>query len=243
MKYELTSDCRITTEGTVLCKPAFRIKALKDFGDVLAGQLGGFITDYSNLSQEGNYWVYDDAIVTDQAIVKDNAKIKGNALISDCAEISGKALVCENASISGEVEVCENAIVCGNVTIEDFSIIKGKADIGGECVISGHSIISGNATLTGSMKVIYSDIKDVTLSNNFNLIHSRIDSDEDFCILITKNIHTIVTKSRDCKKLLFSGCDDLLEYKQFLPARTAEHEIRLLENLADFAKAPIKLEE
>ena len=48
MKYELTKE----SKGNL-----FRIKALKDFGNVKKGDLGGFIEKTDNLSQEGNCWV------------------------------------------------------------------------------------------------------------------------------------------------------------------------------------------
>ena len=35
-----------------------RIKALRSFGDVKEGDLGGWIEKESNLSHEGNCWVY-----------------------------------------------------------------------------------------------------------------------------------------------------------------------------------------
>ena len=47
------------TQSRTLC----RIKALKDFGDVKAGDLGGYIEDYKNLSHDGNCWIYDNAKV------------------------------------------------------------------------------------------------------------------------------------------------------------------------------------
>ena len=63
----------------------YRIRALKDFGDVKAGDLGGYIESERNLSQEGDCWVYDKAKVTDEAKIYGNAKIKGYVVISDNA--------------------------------------------------------------------------------------------------------------------------------------------------------------
>ncbi len=40
-----------------------RIMACKDFGDVKKGDIGGFVLYINNLSQEGDCWIYDDAIV------------------------------------------------------------------------------------------------------------------------------------------------------------------------------------
>ena len=52
MKYELTDE-KIDVDGHTL----YRIRALKDFGGIKAGELGGFIEDEKNLAQEGKAWV------------------------------------------------------------------------------------------------------------------------------------------------------------------------------------------
>jgi len=46
-----------------------RIEALIDFGDVEAGDKGGWIEKESNLSHQGSCWVYDEAKVYDVAAI------------------------------------------------------------------------------------------------------------------------------------------------------------------------------
>lgn len=58
MKYRLTDET-IKRKGFTL----HRIQATKDFADVHKGDLGGFIENESNLSHEGNAWVYGNAEV------------------------------------------------------------------------------------------------------------------------------------------------------------------------------------
>ena len=79
-KFELTSEFITNILGTKL----FRIKALMEFGDVKAGDLGGYIEKEENLDHDGDAWVY------------------------------GNAEVCGNARVCGNAEVCGNAKVCGN---------------------------------------------------------------------------------------------------------------------------------
>lgn len=67
-KYELTNE-HIDAYGTRL----YRIRALIDFGDVKAGDLGGYVESENNLSHDGNAWVYGNAWVSD------NARVSGNA--------------------------------------------------------------------------------------------------------------------------------------------------------------------
>ena len=80
-KFELTSDFKM-----YLGMKLFRIKALVDFGNVKAGDLGGYIEKEKNLSHNGNAWVYGDAWVFDNARVCGNARVSGNA---DILQITG----------------------------------------------------------------------------------------------------------------------------------------------------------
>ena len=75
-KYELLEDDTIRFEGRTL----HRIRALRNFGKVKAGDLGGYIEKESNLSHEGTCWVFTKSKVYGDAVIfKDiqivNAKI------------------------------------------------------------------------------------------------------------------------------------------------------------------------
>lgn len=61
-KYELTSDTKVN-RGVVL----HRIKALNSFGNIKKGELGGWIEGEKNLSQDGDAWVCDNAMVFNNA--------------------------------------------------------------------------------------------------------------------------------------------------------------------------------
>ena len=67
-KYKLTEETKEWCGHTL-----HRIEALKDFGNVKAGDKGGFIESEKNLSQEGSAWVSDSACVTGSACVTDSA--------------------------------------------------------------------------------------------------------------------------------------------------------------------------
>lgn len=73
-KYELTSESITLPDGTRL----YRIKALRDFGNVNAGDLGGFIEKESNLSHDGDAWVCGNARVCGDAEVCGNAWVESN---------------------------------------------------------------------------------------------------------------------------------------------------------------------
>lgn len=81
-KFELTTES-ITNEAG---KKLFRIKALIDFGDVKAGELGGYVEKEGNVSQDDNAWVSGDAEVFGNAKVFGNARVSGHAWVSDNAD-------------------------------------------------------------------------------------------------------------------------------------------------------------
>ena len=87
-KYELTSETKV-----FLGKTLYRIKALVQFGNVNAGDLGGWIEKEENLSQSGNAWVSGDAWVYG------NAEVYGNAVVYGNARVSGNAEVCKIGTV------------------------------------------------------------------------------------------------------------------------------------------------
>jgi hypothetical protein len=99
-KYELTAES-VEFNG----KQLYRIRALKDFGGIKAGDLGGYIESENNLDQSGEAWVGGHALVSDEARVSGNAQVIGNAQVSGEAWVSGRALVSGNAQVSGNARV------------------------------------------------------------------------------------------------------------------------------------------
>ena len=64
-KYEILKNNSIEFNGKTL----YRIKALKNFGNIKKGDIGGFIEKEENLSHENNCWIYGDAEVFGNAKV------------------------------------------------------------------------------------------------------------------------------------------------------------------------------
>ena len=77
MKYELTSESKVVDGHTL-----YRIRATKNFSDVKIGDLGGWIEKVENLSQEGNCWVYNNAMIYGDAKANGMAIIYGNSRIN-----------------------------------------------------------------------------------------------------------------------------------------------------------------
>ena len=68
-KYELDKKDFIVVEGVKL----YRVVALRAFGDVEAGERGGFVESTRHLSQSGNCWVAGRACVRERGRVSKNA--------------------------------------------------------------------------------------------------------------------------------------------------------------------------
>ncbi len=83
-KYELTKETKRIAGTTV-----YRIKALRSFGDVKKGDLGGFVESESNLSMSGDCWIYDDAVVLDDGEVLDDSVVRGYSVVRDHSIVFG----------------------------------------------------------------------------------------------------------------------------------------------------------
>lgn len=124
----------------------YRIKAVKDFGDVKAGDLGGWLESENNLNHSGCCWVYNEAKVYG------NAQVYCDAKIYDSAEIFGNAKVYCNAKVRN------NAIIFGNAVIFGYAEIFGNAEVWDTFVrdnatVYGNAKVYGNAHICGDAKI------------------------------------------------------------------------------------------
>lgn len=76
------------------CHILQEIRALKDFDNVKAGDIGGYIESEENLSHEGNCWV--KGIVFGDSKVLDNAKVYGIAINTTVSE---NAMICRGCTV------------------------------------------------------------------------------------------------------------------------------------------------
>lgn len=125
----------------------FRIKALRPFGDVRRGQLGGLIEKEYNLSHKGDCWIYSNAVVKNNARVYDNAKIKGDAYVCCNAKIYGDAV------IQGSVSVFDHAKIYGNALVYEIAQIYSDAHVYGYAQVYGYSKICGTAHVCDDVHV------------------------------------------------------------------------------------------
>jgi carbonic anhydrase/acetyltransferase-like protein (isoleucine patch superfamily) len=143
-KYKLLLDKKIKTASGV---NLYRIKALRDFGEVEKGDIGGYLQSEKNLSHEGNAWVYEDAWVFG------NAKVYGNAEVSGEAEVFNNAQIYDNARVFGNTEVFDNAQVYGNAKIFDDAKVFGNALIYGNAWVLDNVCVFGNAEVYDDARI------------------------------------------------------------------------------------------
>jgi len=141
-KYELTE------EAIASGKKLYLIRALRDFGCVKAGSYGGWVESEENLSQEGDCWICDNAIVCDKAVVSGNGMVGQNACACDEARVYDDAVVYMDAQIRGSAKIHGRANVFGS------AYICGNADIHGDAQIGLSATVGGNAEVFGSAEII-----------------------------------------------------------------------------------------
>ena len=156
-KYEFTGETKIV-KGVTL----HRIRALKDFGKIRKGDIGGWIEAERNLSIYNTAWVFgqaqvynnafvaEEAIVADKAQIRDNANIYGNVSIYNEAQIYGNARLFDEAQIYDCCHVCDYVVVCGSACVSGNARITNNAFITGNARITNNAFITGNALITNN---------------------------------------------------------------------------------------------
>ena len=166
-KYELTDEA-IKIEGRIL----YRIKALVDFADVKAGDLGGFVLGVAVigddvdvdellgviLGMDGIDEVGDDFLFVsggeDEGItLVHRLGIELPALISGRANVYGAARVSGFARVLSKAVVTRMAHVSGNACIFDYALVGNNAKVFDNAKIYEFAQVRGNACVCGDAKV------------------------------------------------------------------------------------------
>jgi hypothetical protein len=108
-KYELLAGDVVKAGDRML----YRIRALRDFGDVRRGDLGGYIETESALAHDGEAWVHDVAqVYGPRGRVGGNARTRGEAWV--LGRVEGDAEVCDLVVIEEHAYVGGRTVLCGN---------------------------------------------------------------------------------------------------------------------------------
>ena len=149
-KYELIKEGKTTFMGRVI----YRIRALKDFGDVKAGDIGGWVCSYNNLSQEGDCWIYDKAKCLDKARILDNAKMFDNAIMYDNAKMYGNARMYNEAKMFDNAEMYDNSRMYDNTRMFDNAKMYDNAEMYGNAKIYGNAIMYDSSVMYDSTRML-----------------------------------------------------------------------------------------
>ncbi len=149
MKYAFTKETKTLPDGVILR----RIKALRDFGSVKKGDLGGWIENEENLSHEDDCWVSDNACVFGKARVCEYAQIYDNAIVQGSARIYGSAKIYGNAEITGDARISWGARVYGGANVRGRAVVQGLARVYGSAYIEGRAVVEGRSRVYGKANV------------------------------------------------------------------------------------------
>lgn len=167
MKFQILKNDYITLKHpTVIYKMVrlYRIIAMRDFGNVKDGQVGGYVESESNLDGDDKSWIYNEAKVFDTAVITNDSAIRDKAIVCGKSQI-------KNSTIGGY------ALVTGNDTVVDGCVIADRATVKNGLVIetdmfnaaaislsaSGHvrnSKLHGGSYISGNSQVTKSTLRD-----------------------------------------------------------------------------------
>lgn len=233
-KYEILKDQAITMNGSTI----YRIKALRNFGDVEAGDIGGFIEKEENLSPDGPCWIYDDAMVYHNAKVRDNVIVRGyahvynesqvlhNAIVEDHARVHGHGIVFGNARIKDNGSVFDHGIVNGFAIVQDNAVVRDCARVYGETIIKDH------ATVAGYMMVSRGTVSNSAILFGVGEINFDVSSKDDWTFYRNPCV--------DSGFITTSTKIDIWNYRSF--SGTAEEFIDMFERVDEHHRIPGELE-
>ena len=153
-KYELT-DITMEFKGIKL----YRIKALKNFSNVKAGDLGGWVSSEYNLSQYGNCWIYDNAICMNNSKMYDNSKIYDDSKMYDNSKMYDDSMMFEDSEMYDDSVMRDDSVMYDNSKMYDNSRMYNNSVMYDDSVMYGssemrdHSVMYDNSTMHDSSKM------------------------------------------------------------------------------------------
>ena len=147
-KYKLTSEL-VTIDGISF----YRVKALRAFGRIKAGDLGGLVEHRDNLSHGGSCWISKNVRLYGTARVYGNACVFGDVCIYDDASVYGNARVFGNACIYGSACVYGDVRVYGSAQIYDIAQVYDNAKIYESARVFGSALVYESARVFGNAKI------------------------------------------------------------------------------------------
>ena len=144
-----------------------RIMALRDFGNVKKGDIGGFVEWIDNLSHEGDCWIADNAIVAGWSRVSGDALVKNHAKCDGFVSVSDRAVIGDDALLEGYVAAYGDVKIGLFSYLKDGAVARDHATIFCQCrysnsgkrrvphvferaTVSGHARLEGRISMSGT---------------------------------------------------------------------------------------------
>lgn len=157
---EVTYNTRYMTNQTAT---VYRIRALKNFGDVKAGDLGGYVSSQDNLGRSGTCWVHDDSVVAGTGKVMGNSQVRDHSFIYSGVHVRGDSVIRNSTVMNNESKTLK--IV--DETIENQVIGKRVVETNKE-MVSENSIEDLDAMLE-AFKLLTSRMKNCLMKSLQNM--------------------------------------------------------------------------
>ena len=209
MKYEIT-NIEMNWNGHIL----HRIKALKDFilinrKEIHKGDLGGWVENKDNLSQEGSCWIYDECKMYENARRRGHSIGYGNSQQFGNSKQFGDSKQYGNSKQFGDSKQFENSRQFGNSQQYGNSHQFGNSMQDGNSMQFENSQQFGDSVQTGNSQQFGNSIqfgcsiadKDMSLSG-----HSSFETEDDIVILTSPTSGRQITIGSD--RNICTGCFD-----------------------------------
>ena len=160
LKYTIQEPARQLPDG----RKVKRIKALRDFGNVKEGTIGGFVEADDNLSHDGLCWIADDAMALGWSRITRDAQLRDRARICDWAVITDRCVVCDDARLRDSVFAYDDTVIGAQSILAEVVTVYGNAvircqprfSISGKTRLpnlKGQAIIRDDARFEGSIAI------------------------------------------------------------------------------------------
>ena len=206
-KYEMTNITMEFEERTL-----YRIRALKNFRNVKAGDLGGWVSGKHNLSQEGDCWIYDEAKCMDNARMYHNSAMYNNAVMCDFSEMHGCS------EMHNYSAMLDNSRMYNCSAMYDNSRMYNDSKMYSNSRMFDNSAMYNNAVMLDNSKMFENSrmYRDSRLKNKENLYGKLVCKVDRFIEINNTGGRVVTGVLKDGKILYNIGCQNEITKEVFV---------------------------
>ena len=206
-KYEITDITMEFEERTL-----YRIRALKNFRNVKAGDLGGWVSGKHNLSQEGDCWIYDEAKCMDNARMYHNSAMYNNAVMCDFSEMHGCS------EMHNYSAMLDNSRMYNCSAMYDNSRMYNDSKMYSNSRMFDNSAMYNNAVMLDNSKMFENSrmYRDSRLKNKENLYGKLVTKVDRFIEINNTGGRVVTGVLKDGKILYNIGCQNEITKEVFV---------------------------